>query len=107
VITSKREELQAGVFRPSWRLPTMSIDEYLEEEMRRGNMISGGGYVCIHLLPHHTSTHPTPRSEESGRITEIDEDDEEAADAATFKARDWDEFLDANPRGSGNRIGKG
>ena len=43
VITSKREQLREGVFRPGWRLPTMSIDEYLEQERARGNIIEGGG----------------------------------------------------------------
>lgn len=43
IITSQRQEVRDGVFRPSWRLPTMTIDEYLEEEQRRGNIISGGG----------------------------------------------------------------
>ncbi|KAJ1536508.1 hypothetical protein HK096_010290 [Nowakowskiella sp. JEL0078] len=43
VITSKRADLQSQVFRPHWNLPTMSIDEYLDLEMQRGNIISGGG----------------------------------------------------------------
>ena len=38
-----RARLQAEVFRPDHRLPTMSIDEYLEIEQQRGNIISGGG----------------------------------------------------------------
>jgi immunoglobulin-binding protein 1 len=43
IITSKREEIRQGVFRPGWRLPTMTIDEYLELERARGNIIEGGG----------------------------------------------------------------
>ena len=39
----ERARLQAEVFRPDHRLPTMTIDQYLEEEQRRGNIISGGG----------------------------------------------------------------
>lgn len=42
---SDRERLHGEVFRESWRLPTMTIDEYLAEEQRRGNIITGGGYV--------------------------------------------------------------
>lgn len=41
--TIERTRLQAEVFRPDHRLPTMTIDEYLEEERRRGNIITGGG----------------------------------------------------------------
>jgi immunoglobulin-binding protein 1 len=40
---SDRERLKGDVFKQSWRLPTMTIDEYLEEEQRRGGIISGGG----------------------------------------------------------------
>ncbi|ODH44997.1 hypothetical protein ACO22_00475 [Paracoccidioides brasiliensis] len=88
VLTSKRTELQKGVFRPGHSLPTMSIDEYLEEERRRGGIIEGGG-------------------EQSGQPKEIDEDDLEKADEETMKARAWDEFTEDNPRGSGNTLNRG
>ncbi|KAI0840706.1 TAP42-like family protein [Hypoxylon sp. FL0890] len=87
-LTSNRQELQRGVFRPGHNLPTMTIDEYLEEERRRGNIIEGGG-------------------EASMRQPEPDEDNEEKADAETMKAREWDEFKEANPRGSGNTLNRG
>jgi hypothetical protein len=41
----KREELQNGVFRPGHVLPTMTIEEYLDREMERGNFLSGGTYL--------------------------------------------------------------
>lgn len=41
---SDRARLQSEVFGPGHRLPTMSIDEYLEIERERGNIITGGGY---------------------------------------------------------------
>ncbi|KAI8964353.1 TAP42-like protein [Daldinia sp. FL1419] len=87
-LTSNRQELQRGVFRPGHNLPTMTIDEYLEEERRRGNIIEGGG-------------------EASFNRPEPDEDDIEKADAETMKAREWDEFKEANPRGSGNTLNRG
>ncbi|KAI2626206.1 TAP42-like family protein [Xylaria nigripes] len=87
-LVGNRQELQRGVFRPGHNLPTMSIDEYLEEERRRGGIIEGGG-------------------EASGRQPEPDEDDIEKADEATMKAREWDEFKEANPRGSGNTLNRG
>ncbi|KAI6086164.1 type 2A phosphatase-associated protein 42 [Hypoxylon rubiginosum] len=87
-LTSNRQELQKGVFRPGHNLPTMSIDEYLEEERRQGNIIEGGG-------------------EASGRQPEPDEDNIEKADAETMKAREWDEYVEANPRGSGNTLNRG
>ncbi|KAJ4296912.1 Type 2A phosphatase-associated protein 42 [Kalmusia sp. IMI 367209] len=83
-----RQRLQKGVFRPDHSLPTMTIDEYLEEEKRRGGIIEGGG-------------------EQSGIRPEVDEDDLVAADAETMKARAWDEFKEDNPKGSGNTINRG
>lgn len=38
-----RDRLKQGVFRPGHNLPTMTIDEYLDEERRRGNILEGGG----------------------------------------------------------------
>ncbi|KAI2472965.1 TAP42-like family protein [Annulohypoxylon bovei var. microspora] len=87
-LTSNRQELQRGVFRPGHNLPTMSIDEYLDEERRRGNIIEGGG-------------------EASMRQAEPDEDNMEKTDAETMKAREWDEFKEDNPRGSGNTLNRG
>ncbi|KAI1124413.1 TAP42-like family protein [Nemania abortiva] len=87
-LVGNRQELQRGVFRPGHNLPTMSIDEYLEEERRRGGIIEGGG-------------------EASGRQPEPDEDNIEKADEETMKAREWDEFKEANPRGSGNTLNRG
>ena len=74
-----RDRLQQGVFRSGHNLPTMTIDEYLEEERRRGGIIEGGG-------------------EQSGRRPAPDEDDMERADEATMKARAWDEFQEENPK---------
>ncbi|MCJ1462848.1 hypothetical protein MMC07_001451 [Pseudocyphellaria aurata] len=83
-----RQSVRDGVFRPDHSLPTMTIDEYLAEEKRRGGMIDGGG-----------------AGEE--RPTEQDEDNDRWADAETLKAREWDEFKEANPRGSGNTLNRG
>ncbi|WPH04699.1 Hypothetical protein R9X50_00759200 [Acrodontium crateriforme] len=87
-LTSKRQEFRQGVFRPDHSLPTMSIDEYLEEERKRGGMIEGGG-------------------PDSGNAPVVDEDDMEAADQATRKAREWDEYVEQNPKGSGNTLNRG
>ncbi|KAL1955150.1 hypothetical protein VTO42DRAFT_8965 [Malbranchea cinnamomea] len=87
VLTSRRAEIQKGVFRPGHNLPTMTIEEYLEEERRRGGIIEGG--------------------EQSGAPKEIDEDDMEKADEETMKARAWDEFKEEHPRGSGNTLNRG
>ena len=87
-LLGNRQELARGVFRPGHNLPTMTIDEYLDEEARRGGIIEGGGEASWHR--------PEP-----------DEDDIEKADAETMKAREWDEFVEANPKGSGNTLNRG
>lgn len=86
-LTDKRSQLQNGVFRPGHNLPTMSIDEYLDEEKKRGGIVQGG--------------------EQSGIPPEIDEDDLDKADEETEKARAWDEFTENNPKGSGNTLNRG
>ncbi|KAH8425373.1 IGBP1/TAP42 family protein [Aspergillus melleus] len=86
-LLDRRSQLQQGVFRPSHNLPTMTIDEYLDEEKRRGNFVQGG--------------------ESSGIQPEVDEDDFDRADEETMKARAWDEYKEANPRGSGNTLNRG
>jgi len=88
VLTDKRTELRQGVFKPGHSLPTMSIDDYLEEERRRGGIIDGGG----------NANEPQ---------VELDEDNLEQVDAATIKAREWDEFVEANPKGAGNTLNRG
>ncbi|KAJ3012861.1 UNVERIFIED_CONTAM: hypothetical protein HDU68_000986 [Siphonaria sp. JEL0065] len=85
--TSKREEFQKGVFRPGHNLPTMTVDEFLENEFARGNVIKGGGKMPEKIV-----------KEDLG---------EEADDLETFKARAWDDYKDANPKGWGNRMNKG
>ncbi|KPM36427.1 hypothetical protein AK830_g10155 [Neonectria ditissima] len=84
-LVGSRTDLARGVFRSGHNLPTMSIDEYLEEEKRQGNILQGG-----------VEEKPV-----------VDEDDMEEADRATYKARAWDEFTDHNPKGAGNTLNRG
>lgn len=42
VIMNKREQIKSKVFGYSHNLPTMTIDEYLEQERERGGIIEGG-----------------------------------------------------------------
>ena len=85
---TSRKQMTKDVFRPDHSLPTMSIDEYLEEERKRGGIIDGGGNA-------------------GEQTVEPDEDDMKAQDAATMKAREWDEFVEANPKGAGNTTNRG
>ena len=88
-LTDKRTQLREGVFRPGHNLPTMSIDEYLEEEKRRGGILDSSNNVA------------------NGQTVDFDEDNNAHIDAATLKAREWDEFVEANPKGAGNTLNRG
>ncbi|OCF59109.1 hypothetical protein L486_03610 [Kwoniella mangroviensis CBS 10435] len=97
---SDRERLKSGVFKQSWRLPTMTIDEYLEEEQRRGNIITGGGQASYDA--------PT----ESELLESAAENDgsalaEEKAEQKRLKDENWARFADENKKGAGNTMNKG
>ncbi|PNY29943.1 Uncharacterized protein TCAP_00144 [Tolypocladium capitatum] len=85
-LVGSRADRARGVFRPGHNLPTMSIDEYLEEERRRGGILEGG-------------TDPPKKV--------VDDEDMDAVDRETYKAREWDDFKDENPKGSGNTLNRG
>ena len=96
-IIPKREQLKSEVFRPSHRLPTMSIDEYLEEETRRGR-----------ILPSTDKDAPTPRAQ---RQVESEQDGTRTADEAEEAARQeaiyWDAYTESLRRGEGNTMNRG
>ncbi|KAK0558409.1 Type 2A phosphatase-associated protein 42 [Tilletia horrida] len=98
--TAKREVLRAQVFQPSHRLPTMSIDEYLAEEERRGNVLRGGG--------PEGAAKPTPKEERAIRA-EMDgtrEGEEAEAEERAEKIK-WDNWADEHRRGEGNTMNRG
>ncbi|KDQ17901.1 hypothetical protein BOTBODRAFT_29205 [Botryobasidium botryosum FD-172 SS1] len=97
---SERARFQSEVFRPDHRLPTMTMDEYLEEEMRRGNIISGGGPQSEAQL---TSKELLAVASEQDGTREGDEKSEE-------KRREeerWSVFTEKNPKGAGNTMNRG
>jgi immunoglobulin-binding protein 1 len=71
-----RKQMAADVFRPDYNLPTMTIDEYLDLEMKRGNIIFGGGAASSHKAEH-------------------DEDTEVFLEEQLRKDREFDEFKDS------------
>lgn len=85
VLTSKRDEFAQGVFRPDHSLPTMSVDEYLTEEIRRGGI-------------------QIPQEEDTGKSVRVKSarEEEEEEDRETEKKREWDEYVESHAKGSGN-----
>ncbi|SPO31592.1 related to TAP42 - component of the Tor signaling pathway [Ustilago trichophora] len=95
-----RAQLSSEVFRPDHRLPTMSIDEYLEEEQRRGNIIQGGGQA----------SYDKPTSTEERQLrAEMDgtHDAQQAEEEQRQKDLHWDTFAEHNRRGAGNTMNRG
>lgn len=86
-ITS-RAQMTAGVFRPGHNLPTMTLDDYIEAEMKRGGIINGGG------------NENKPKEEQ-----DEDDWDEERQDLELKKKREFEQFKDDNPKGWGNKGG--
>jgi len=95
-----RARLQAQVFQPDHRLPTMSIDEYLEIEQQRGNIISGGG-------PQSEANLTT--SEQLALDSEMDGTafGEERAEEKRQKDEAWARYTDTHPKGAGNTLNRG
>lgn len=84
-LTDSKSQLQKKVFGYGQYGPTMTVEEFLEKEFESGRVLQGG---------------EEPEEDQ-------DEDKEEWQDRETYKAREWDEFKEANPKGQGNTINRG
>ncbi|KAF8163496.1 TAP42-like protein [Crassisporium funariophilum] len=96
----ERARLQAQVFGPGHRLPSMSVDEYLEIERQRGNIITGGG----------PASQAAPTSSEQLAIdSEMDgtAEGETKAEEKRQKDENWARYTDENPKGAGNTMNRG
>lgn len=94
----RQEDLRARVFQPGYTLPTVSLEEFAaqelaaaqerkaKEERRAGNLSEPRRYAQL---------------EEEGK-----EDDARLVEEAAYQDRTWDDWKDAHPRGSGNKLGK-
>lgn len=78
-LVKDRKQIAADAFKYGHNLPTMTIDEYLNLEKKRGNIITGGGAA-------------------SAVNKDIDEDDEVAMHIELMKAREFDEFKDSKTK---------
>ncbi|ELU36390.1 sister chromatid cohesion-related protein [Rhizoctonia solani AG-1 IA] len=99
---AERTRLQNEVFRPDHRLPSMSIDEYLAEEERRGNILRGGG--------HRKASEQAPTSSEQLAVDSEQDGTrfgEEKSEEKRKKDEEWAVFTDANPKGAGNTMNRG
>ncbi|GAA6006328.1 hypothetical protein JCM10207_000606 [Rhodosporidiobolus poonsookiae] len=97
---STRLRLQSEVFRPSHRLPTMTIDEYLAAEEERGNVLQGGG-------PSTSEAVEQARAEERAEEEEDTRRGYEREEQGLRKVREWDDWTDTHRKGEGNMHNRG
>ncbi|KAI5451919.1 Type 2A phosphatase-associated protein 42 [Naganishia albida] len=97
---SDRARLQSEVFRSSHRLPTMTIDEYLEEERQRGNIITGGGPESENQLTE--SEQLAIDAEDDGTVR-----GERKAEQKRLKDEKWARYTDTHRKGEGNTLNRG
>lgn len=93
----KRQEIADGVFRPGWNQPTMSLDELAEREKADAIRRSEAQKVAeaeAMLKPRRYD-----QLERDGM-----EDDEKLVEASAKLDREWDDWKEENPRGSGNKM---
>ncbi|KAF8343969.1 TAP42-like protein [Cantharellus anzutake] len=95
-----RASLQEKVFRADHRLPTMTIDEYLAEEARRGNIISGGGQASAEKPT--TTEQLEIDSEQDGTIF-----GDEKSEEKRKKDEEWALYTEEHAKGSGNTMNRG
>ena len=93
----QRQELANQVFRPSWNQPTMSLEELAERE--RADAIQRAEAQKI----SEAEAKFKPRRYEQ-LVKDGMEDDEKLVEASAKLDREWDDWKEENPRGSGNKM---
>ena len=93
----KRDEIRSKVFRPGWNQPTMSLEELGERE-----------YQQAMEREERQKQAEANKANEPRRYEELVrdgmEDNADLVDASAKLDRDWDDWKDQNPRGSGNKM---
>jgi len=82
----KRDQLRRSVQGTGQVLPTMTMDEFVEHELKNGGMVAKSN--------NNEVDDPTAK-----------EDDYDAQDKETYKQREFDDFKDYHTKGSGNMKG--
>uniref|UniRef100_A0A7S4AX10 TAP42-like protein n=1 Tax=Pseudo-nitzschia australis TaxID=44445 RepID=A0A7S4AX10_9STRA len=93
----KREEIRSKVFQPGWNQPTMSLEELGEREYQEAIEREARQKQAEADRVHQ------PKKYED-LVRDGLEDNAELVDASAKLDRDWDDWKDQNPRGSGNKM---
>ncbi len=94
----RQEELRARVFQPGYSLPTVSLEEFAAQEVAAVEEREAKAKLAADAP---AGPRRYKQLEEEGK-----EDETELVEEAAFHDRAWDDWKDANPRGSGNKMGK-
>ncbi|KAI0064531.1 hypothetical protein BV25DRAFT_1881797 [Artomyces pyxidatus] len=95
-----RARLQSQVFQAGHRLPSMTIDEYLEIEQQRGNIITGGGPQS-EAQPTSSEQLAVDAEQDGTAFAELKGEEKRQKD------ENWARYTDVNPRGAGNTMNRG
>jgi immunoglobulin-binding protein 1 len=93
----KRDEVRSKVFRPSWNQPTMTLEELGEREYHQAMEREERQKQA-----EAERVHQPKRYEEL--VRDGMEDNAELVEASANLDREWDDWKDENPRGSGNKM---
>ena len=93
----QRQNIKEGIFKPSWNLPTMSLDELADRE--RSEAIQRSEQQ---KLAEAEAIYKPKRYDQL--VKDGMEDNEELVEASAKLDREWDDWKEENPRGSGNKM---
>jgi immunoglobulin-binding protein 1 len=94
----RRQDIRAQTFRPSWNMPTLTLDEFAQREV--ADALDREQRQAESEVYQKTQ----PRRYEQ-LVKDGMEDDPDLVDASAELDRAWDAFKDENPKGSGNKRG--
>jgi immunoglobulin-binding protein 1 len=93
----QRQEIANQVFRPGWNQPTMTLEELGERE--RADAIQRAEAQKVAEAEAKFKPRRYEQLEKDGM-----EDNEKLVEASAKLDRDWDDWKEENPRGSGNKM---
>ena len=93
-----REEIREQVFRPGWNQPTMTLEELAEREVAEAKQRD-------ERQKQAEAANKNAPQRYDQLVKDGQEDNVDLVDASAALDRQWDDWKDENPRGSGNKRG--
>jgi len=99
-----RETVKANVFTPSMAAPTVSLEEFAEQEVQAA--LQRETSAAQLRAQHQAQAGGDPTRRYAQVLLDGDEDDEQAVERAALNDRAWDDWKEDNQKGSGNKANK-